>query len=809
MMFSNAAMLSLSKKLTFFVTSIVVFVFLYGVLPAASAPTVRGIFIESYGPYEAGDEIEVWVTFNDNVTVTGTPRLGLNIGGTTKYAYYEATDLTTLRLYYTVQASDEDRDGISISSNSLELNGGTIRAAGVDGEDANLNHDAVVIPDELRQAVNFDPFTERITITNRADFGEGIRFNDEMVGIHYTYVGARPTVSFSFEPEEAKSGYVTGHLAGLVPSVITIWQKPAAPRATVTVTLTGTTSYAREISAEVTITFSGSSQRTAVYPTVTVALLTPSDDTYTYIDVDPGTETTGLTESVHFTLKEPDTEFRGQGEITLAVDPSTAAEDYTLYVGGSTKPAGSDVWETKGSITQADPNQKGRTIPGATVTLSVQSPVSGNLIEGLTFDTAEYTFTFLERTQQGQADALPGVSSEERARIAAALTMDRVIFNEFRNATTNTHDWVELRNVSNTDVTLDGWEVRILTDEGTSIVTFPAGTVLPVGGLLLLVNTDPDAPEMPLSMPEGEVVSVVDAELILPQANFTLLLRSDASWEDSVGNYFFGYEIPPTAPPLTTDAAWYRARPDVPGYQSEAWITSGYQEGLGYDEGVSAASALGTPGYPQASLIGDVNGDGTVNILDLVSVASRFGETAAPEADVNGDGTVNTEDLVAVANSLGSVAAAPSAQTLHASHVQQWVTLAKQTVAESAIETSVAAQPYSYERGIQVLEQLLATLVPKSTALLANYPNPFNPETWIPYRLAKGSDVQLRIYDTQGRLVRHLEIGHQVAGVYQTRSRAAYWDGRNALGEAVASGLYFYTLTAGDFSATRRMLILK
>ena len=409
----------------------------------------------------------------------------------------------------------------------------------------------------------------------------------------------------------------------------------------------------------------------------------------------------------------------------------------------------------------------------------------------------------------GEADALPGVSSEERARIAAALAMDRVIFNELRNATTDTHDWVELRNISNADVTLDDWEAHIVTDEGTGIVTFPSGTVLPAGGLLLLLNTDPDAPEMPLSIPEGNVVSVVDVGLILPQMNFTLLLRSDTGWEDSVGNYFFGHEIPPTAPPLTTDAAWYRARPDALGYQAEAWVVSGYQDGTGYDEGVAAASALGTPGYPQASLMGDVNADGTVNILDLVFVASRFGEADAMAADLNGDGSVNIQDLVLVANSLGSVAAAPSAQALHASHVQQWVEAAKQAIAARTIETSVAAQPYTYERGIQVLEQLLATLVPQSTALLANYPNPFNPETWIPYRIATGSDVQLRIYDTQGRLVRHLDIGHQAAGVYQTRSRAAYWDGTNELGEAVASGLYFYTLIAGDFSATRRMLILK
>ena len=84
-----------------------------------------------------------------------------------------------------------------------------------------------------------------------------------------------------------------------------------------------------------------------------------------------------------------------------------------------------------------------------------------------------------------------------------------------------------------------------------------------------------------------------------------------------------------------------------------------------------------------------------------------------------------------------------------------------------------------------------------------------NPETWIPYRLAKPSDVQISIYDARGSVVRQLDLGHQQAGMYQSRSRAAYWDGTNDLGESVASGVFFYTLTAGDWTATRRMLILK
>ena len=99
--------------------------------------------------------------------------------------------------------------------------------------------------------------------------------------------------------------------------------------------------------------------------------------------------------------------------------------------------------------------------------------------------------------------------------------------------------------------------------------------------------------------------------------------------------------------------------------------------------------------------------------------------------------------------------------------------------------------------------------IPEQTLLLSNYPNPFNPETWIPYQLAKPADVTLRIYAANGALVRTLVLGHQPAGIYRNRSRAAYWDGRNQLGESVASGIYFYTLSAGDFTATRKMLIMK
>ncbi|MDE0686100.1 MAG: T9SS type A sorting domain-containing protein, partial [Candidatus Poribacteria bacterium] len=103
----------------------------------------------------------------------------------------------------------------------------------------------------------------------------------------------------------------------------------------------------------------------------------------------------------------------------------------------------------------------------------------------------------------------------------------------------------------------------------------------------------------------------------------------------------------------------------------------------------------------------------------------------------------------------------------------------------------------------------IAVTADRENALLANFPNPFNPETWIPYQLEKPTEVIITIYAIDGKLVRTLDLGHQPAGIYQNRSRAAYWDGRSQFGEPVASGVYFYTLTAGDFTATRKMLIRK
>ena len=127
---------------------------------------------------------------------------------------------------------------------------------------------------------------------------------------------------------------------------------------------------------------------------------------------------------------------------------------------------------------------------------------------------------------------------------------------------------------------------------------------------------------------------------------------------------------------------------------------------------------------------------------------------------------------------------------------------------DGTLTFTVGADAIENYNGSALTAQVTVT-TDRENVLLVNFPNPFNPETWIPYQLAKPTEVTITIYAVDGTLVRTLALGHQAVGMYQNRSRAAHWDGRNAFGEKVASGLYFYTLTAGDFTATRKMLIRK
>ena len=172
------------------------------------------------------------------------------------------------------------------------------------------------------------------------------------------------------------------------------------------------------------------------------------------------------------------------------------------------------------------------------------------------------------------------------------------------------------------------------------------------------------------------------------------------------------------------------------------------------------------------------NGDGGVNIFDLVIVAGNFGQSllAAPTTAAKIEFSTDQKRHIATA-------------------IDQLAAKADRSTAE--------------EMALNVLKAILPERLPSETQLLANYPNPFNPETWIPYQLNQASEVSLSVYSSEGKLVREIDLGLKPAGNYQRTERAIYWDGRNANGEPVSSEVYFYRLQAGDYSQTRKMVILK
>ena len=220
-------------------------------------------------------------------------------------------------------------------------------------------------------------------------------------------------------------------------------------------------------------------------------------------------------------------------------------------------------------------------------------------------------------------------------------------------------------------------------------------------------------------------------------------------------------------------------------------------------EATTESAEVTIPPEPAEAIFGDINRDGVVNIQDLAIVGTRLGQRGQNSADINEDGLVDVVDIVLVASAFDAAAAPtlyPQAVALMtAADVRQWLHQAQVLNLTDA----------TFQSGIRFLEQLLTALSPKETTLLPNYPNPFNPETWIPYWLAEDAFVTLTIYDQSGGVVRTLDVGHRVAAFYESRSQAIHWNGSNEFGEGVASGVYFYHLSAGSYSATRKMLIIK
>ena len=659
------------------------------------------------------------------VTVTGTPAT-VDVS-----SYFSGTIGETLT--YSATSSNTSKATVSVSGSTLSIlavaaGSSTITVTATDSNSATATQTFTVTvePNSAPVAVGTIP-AQMVSVTATSKTVDVSPYFSDPEGNTLTYSAT-----------SSDTGKATVSMSG---ATLTITVVAAG---STTVTITATDPVYLTVTQNVSVTVAG-------YPTVT----TMPDITLDLADTWSNYPNIVVDTSKYFSDPSGLT-------LTITASSSNTSLVYTSVSGGGVKLLMSNVTTGSSTIT-------------ITATNTFNLSVSGS-------------FTFTQELFS-EADATPGLSSGEQLLLGQLLTYDTFIFNELHNGTDDANDWLELRNVSNVDIPLDNWQLIIQTGSGSALISFPAGTAIAAGDVLLITNT------------EIATAAVVVESFVLPETDFALILRSPTAFGDLAGNYFQTQkERPETAPELTADTVWERVQATTSGYRAEAWAVSTHRNGLG------------SPGYQPSALPGDLNHDGVVNILDLVLVASQFGTTGPSAADINGDDTVNVQDLVLVANALNAVAAAPYVKQPTAAIVNTWLQLAQQNEIVRWVERSETRhlpKGFSYERGIQVLEQLARALTPETTALLTNYPNPFNPETWIPYQLAKPADVTVTIYASDGTVVRTLAFGHQAAGMYKNRSQAAYWDGKNELGETVASGLYFYTLTAGGFSATRKMLILK
>ena len=435
--------------------------------------------------------------------------------------------------------------------------------------------------------------------------------------------------------------------------------------------------------------------------------------------------------------------------------------------------------------------------------------------------------------------------SPRPGQIESVVSISEIMYGSERRFSPS--QWIELHNAGPDIIDLTGWKLIIENKDSTSL-TSATSALKPLLNATITFKDDfwGDAPRI---WPNDVVLVISSSDsnsknlakdqiydlrwrtnlplglwsIILSAEGFSIKLIDDAgNVVDEAGNLKDGtaqWQLPyaqnrgkTRAGQRTSLIRRYVDSIPLEGTQAGGWITAAdanlTEDQLTY---YGDKDDISTPGIGivineiSTQLVEyDVNQDGVVDISDLVIVAGHLGQSGPNAADVNGDGFVNVQDLILVAGALGNIQAAPalhltSLEIFTAADVRGWLTQAQ----------GFALTDPKLQRGIRFLEQLLTVLVPKETVLLPNYPNPFNPETWIPYRLAEDAFVTVTIYDQQGRVVRSLNVGHKTAAVYERRSKAIYWDGRNEVGDKVASGIYFYTLTAGNYSATRKMLILK
>ena len=334
-----------------------------------------------------------------------------------------------------------------------------------------------------------------------------------------------------------------------------------------------------------------------------------------------------------------------------------------------------------------------------------------------------------------------------------------------------------------------------VADEGDGFgVTGDKGYIVntPAGGMVKFTGDAWDNQPEPAPMPDEPVAEDVPAEDAPAEEAPAEEVAEDAPAEEAPAEEAPAEEAP--AEEVAAEEVAEEAPVDDAAAEDAAAVAAAEEAPA---EEAPAAPALATYDSAWAFIVtSDIHGMETGTAYTLIAENLRTGviatenltsaakRSSAVWADLNRKSVVEAGDRLKVAlyDDRGSIVSGPFQRTVTTSDIRN---------------------------AFLSLQLNVGDVQPQDTLLAQNFPNPFNPETWIPYQLSKATEVKIDIYDISGHLVRSLNLGWQPLGAYMMPSSAAYWDGKNAVGERVASGIYFYTLQTSDFAATRRMVILK
>ena len=509
-----------------------------------TAPQVSSLAFTSTGPYTLGDVIQITVTTTENVTVTKSPRIPIVMDETTKYARYASGSETTALLFeYTVAAGDTDTDGIEIPKNALEhYNGSTIKSHY--HTDLTLSHAS--IPADPKHIVNTAQPAMPTDPKPSVDTAQPVITADPNQSVNTVQPARTADTKQDVEsPQPARTADTKQSVESPQPVITGIAFATDAP----TVYTAGTT-------VEILVTFA----ETGVKVTPDERGTLPSLSLLFGPNADPDSKKQVVT--------APYKEARPGSTKLVFAYPVTAetpmdADGVQIKQGSLKIPAGAAITDASENPIAATPSEDGSSLV-----------------------------------------AIKPASQLSSRPIVPAVTSTGILFNEFLNAKTDKHDWVELRNTTDSEVSLGGWKLNISSGNAaqTDLVELPDMTV-PAGAVLLLVNTAHK--ETHLEHSEAATYRYLKVpELRLHDSNFSLMLRDKSgAIVDVVSSSSVNTEDAEAPTGFKRDEAYLREQPTAPGYEFTAWQPSGYQGGLGYNRKAPKETSLGTPGYLQSPLV--------------------------------------------------------------------------------------------------------------------------------------------------------------------------------------------------------------